>query len=454
MDRIFTTICILFLTVSYVFAQTATVDINVNQATHPVHPTLFGRNNSASDEPSNPLQASDWKYFREAGVRIFRENQGNNTTKYNWRRKLSSHPDWYNNIYSSDWEFEAKSIIDNVPGAQVFYGFQLAGYAAKSDTANFDCWSYDQCSGNDASENWCGAKGSNVCDISRYLEKWNADSTTGIVKHWINDLKLDSTRLKYWNMDNEPEVWCYTHDDVISTSYSAENYLTSYFAVAKKARAMFPGIKLVGPVFTNEWQWYAWNNAKVVGNDGKNYPWVEYFIKRVAEEEKETGIRLLDVLDFHFYPGTDQATTLQLHRIWFDTTWVYNDANGVKLVGKYDWNDEVDKEYIFQRCRQWLTQYIGANHGVSMGLSECGDLYNSDPNVIASFYASTLGVFISEGDVELFTPWTWSTGMWEVLHLFSRYAGSQSFKVTTSNEQNISVYPTFSTLKDTLSLFI
>jgi len=429
-------------------AQNITVTVNVNQPTHTVYPTLFGRNNNTSDDSTKPVSAANWKLYREAGVRLFRENGGNNTTKYNWRRKLDSHPDWYNNVFTHDWDYCAKKILDSTFGTQALFGLQLIGYAAKSTAFNFDCWAYDQCKGGSATSNWC-ANG----DTTKYLERWNADSTTGILTHWFKDLKYDSTRFLYWNMDNEPEAWSGTHDDVVGATFSAENYLTKYFAVTEKARKTFPNIKIVGPVSTNEWQWYAWNNAKVTGTDGKDYPWIEYFIKRVAEEETKTGLRLLDVLDFHFYPASSQANTVQLHRIWFDSTFVYSGANGVKLVGPNAWNSGVNSEYIYSRCRTWLTKYMGANHGVHFGLSECGNIYN-EPNTDASFYASMLGTFMSEGDVELFSPWDWYTGMWEVMHLFSRYSGTQAFKVSTSDEQNVSVYPTLTANKDTLSLFI
>ena len=448
MKKVFLSLMFIGAMVLRVSAQTVTVTVDINQPSHKVYPTLFGRNGSTSDDPSKPVTSAQWKLYRDAGVKIFRENGGNNSTKYNWRRKLTSHPDWYNNVFVHDWDYAAKKIIDSTSGTQALFALQLCGYAAKSTAYNFDCWTYDKCAGDSTGKNWC-ANG----DTSKYLERWTADSTTGILTHWLKDLQYDSTRILYWNMDNEPEVWQGTHDDIINNKLTAEEYLARYFAVTEKARKLFPGIKIVGPVFTNEWQWYSWNNKKVTGSDGKQYPWAEYFIKRVAEEQTRTGLRLLDVLDFHFYPNSNQAATLQLHRVWFDSLWVYPGANGVKLVGPNGWNASVNSEYIYQRCRTWLTKYMGANHNVHFGMSECGDIYN-EPNTAASFYASTLGTFMSEGDVELFTPWTWYTGMWEVLHLFSRNTGTQAFKVTTSDEQNLSVYPTLTANKDTLTLFV
>ncbi|MBY0424737.1 MAG: glycoside hydrolase family 44 protein, partial [Cytophagales bacterium] len=348
-------------------------------------------------------------------------------TKYNWRAKLSSHPDWYNNVYSHDWDYSASQLLAKTTNTKALYGFQLLGYAASNKTNNFNDWAYNGSAWTSAvNNNWAGGGGPTSVggnggngNPNLYLKPWPADSTVGILDHWFSSLGLDSTRLKYWNMDNEPEIWDGTHDDIVTSPMAAETFLQKYFAVAKAARAKFPGIKLTGPVTPNEWQWYAWNNSKVTGTDGNKYPWMEYFIKRIGEEQAASGVRLLDVLDIHVYPGTQSnpALTLQLHNIWFDSTWVYSGANGVKLVGPLGWNASVNKEYFFTRCNNWLRKYIGPNHGVTFGVSEYGAIANNgseDPNIIANWYASHLGTF-ANNKVELFTPWDWYIGQWEVL---------------------------------------
>jgi hypothetical protein len=243
-------------------------------------------------------------------------------------------------------------------------------------------------------------------------------------------------------MDNEPEIWSDTHDDVYPEQPPVEDFMQRYFAVAKKARARFPGIKLVGPVTANEWQWYNWDNDRIAA-DGRYYVWLEYFIKRVGEEQEAGGIRLLDVLDIHFYPGqTKPADIVQLHRVWFDQTYIYPGANGVKRLGPSGWDNSSTREYIFARCRQWLDQYLGPDHGVTLGVTEMG-VNGDNPNVTAVWYASTLGVFADEG-VELFTPWTWKVGMWEVLHLFSRYHQAIRVQATSDRTQNVSAYASLS----------
>jgi hypothetical protein len=390
------------------------------------------------------------------GLRMSRDNGGNNSTKYNWRRKLSSHPDWYNNVYAHDWGFTSQDVQKRMPGVNLLWALQLLGKAARTDSANFDCWDYNQCQWTtDVSKNWAGGG-----DITKYLMDWPADSTVGIFANFFSPvsaggLGLDSTQLRYWNMDNEPEVWSSTHDDVMTTPVSAEAYLAKYFAVAKAARVKFPGVKLVGPVFTNEWQWYAWNNATISGTDGaatRNFCWLEYFIKRVAEEQTASGVRLLDVLDFHFYPGTSNDHDItQLHRVWFDTTYNYPGANGVKNVSG-SWDNNQTKEYVMERSRRWLAKYMGANNNVGFSVSEHGSLTGS-ANAIALWYASVLGTFADQG-ATIFTPWDWYPGQWEVLHLFSNYAKSIRVLSTSGLDSMVSAYSSVNATGDSLTIML
>ncbi|HUG12777.1 MAG TPA: hypothetical protein VMM36_17305, partial [Opitutaceae bacterium] len=49
--------------------------------------------------------------------------------------------------------------------------------------------------------------------------------------------------------------------------------------------------------------------------------------------------------------------------------------------------------------------------------------------------------FMKHG-VEIFTPWSWQPGMWEVLHLFSRYNRSTSVRAVSDDETRVSAYAT------------
>ncbi len=428
-----------------------------------ISPNIYGKNNSLSDNPSSPVTAAAWQRYRDAGITIFRESGGNNSTKYNWRKKLSSHPDWYNNVYSHDWDYAARSLQQNLPAAQGMWTLSLLGWAASNKSNNFNDWNYN-------SSNWWsgvhqnlagggtvnpdgGSKALQAGDPTKYLEQWPADSVVEILRKWMGEggLGYDPNRLLYWNMDNEPEIWSGTHDDVMTQQIPAEEFMQRYFETAKKARALFPDIKLMGPLAANEWQWYNWNN-NAIASEGKNYVWLEYFIKRVAEEQKATGVRLLDLLDIHFYPGeTDPAQVLQLHRVYFDRNYVYPGHNGVHRIG--GWNTSINKEYVFERCREWLEKYMGPDHGVTFSVTETSVSGNLPVMVNTLWYASMLGEFGQRG-VEVFTPWDWRVGMYEVVHLFTRYSHAHAIPGVSSDETLVSAYSSISEDSDSVTVIL
>lgn len=452
----------LFMSVTRTFAQ-VNITIDPTKDVKTISSALYGRNNSIPKESyAQTLSAAEKVQLRESGVQFLREGGGNNATKYNWRKRLSSHPDWYNNVYTNDWDMSVKFLRDSLPAfISGMWSFQLIGKVAATGSANFNDWGYN------GSQWWTGttqnlagggqvnrAGGSAALvngNPNLYLENWNADSTTGILDHWFNTLNIPKQRITYWNMDNEPEIWHGTHDDIVTSTYEAETFMQSYFVVAKKARAKFPAIKLVGPTTANEWQWYNWMN-RIIGADGKYYAWLEFFIKRCAEEQKTSGVRFLDVLDIHFYPSESTPDqVVQLHRVFFDRNYVYSGANGVKNITG-SWDNTQTKEYIFARINDWLTLYFGQNHGIKLGLTEI-DVNNNTPSVVATWYASMLGEFM-KNDVDIFAPWSWKTGMWETLHLFARYNQTQSVQGTSSDEVFVSAYPSVNAAKDSMTVVL
>ncbi len=446
-------------------AQTVTINVDANSGRKPISPYIYGKNNNLSDDPGSPVSTAGLKLMRDAGLRFTRENGGNNDSKYNWRLKLTCHPDWYNNIYPSNWDYVAKILQDSLAGVQAQFGFQLIGKAASNTANNFNDYAYN------GSAWWSGTQqnlagggipngaGGSAASVNGnpnlYLENWPADSTVGILDHWFGSagLSYNSNVLKYWSMDNEPDIWYGTHDDVMPTEPTAEAFMQLYFAVAKKARAKFAGVKLTGPVPASEWQWYSWNNAKITGADGLQYTWLEFFIKRVSEEEAATGIRLLDVIDIHSYPNeTSNADIVQLHRIYFDTTYSYPGSNGVKTTAASGWDNSITQEYVFGRCNRWLDHYMGPNHGVKLAVSEYG-FTNNNANVTSVSYGSVLGTFADNG-VELFSPWYWYPGMWETLHLFSRYGKNTRVASVSTDETSVSGYSSINTANDSLTVIL
>ncbi|KXK33122.1 MAG: T9SS type A sorting domain-containing protein [Flavobacteriales bacterium] len=444
-------------------AAETTIIVSATDNRTTISPYIFGKNNCGPASPGDPVPEAEVIRMRDAGLRFARENTGNNASKYNWKKNISSHPDWYNNVYAHDWTNNALWLQKNLPGIQTMWAFQLTGFAAKTSSANFNDWQYN------GSQWWSGAcqnlAGGGIpndaggCaaktegNPNSYLQLWDADSTTDLLTQWFGT--DDNGQLKvannlYWDMDNEPDIWGDTHDDIFNGQPTPEEFMQRYFDVAHKARTKAPGIKLCGPVPASEWQWYAWDN-KIISAGGKEYVWLEYFIKRCAEEEQATGVRVLDVVDIHSYPGEAQAADiLQGHRVYFDTAYTYPGANGVKLTDPSGWGNSITNENILGRINGWLDQYFGANHGITIGISEYA-LETTDANVMANAYASTLGTFANHG-VEFFSPWYWKPGMWEVMNLFSNYGKTISVKATSSNDNLISAYASVNIANDSLTI--
>lgn len=446
-------------------AQTANITVDANAGRKTISPYIYGKNNNVSDNSSSPTSASEWKFLRDVGLRFSRENGGNNCSRYNWRKKITCHPDWYNNVYQTDWDFQAKKLGDSLPDAQGMWGFQLIGKAASNTSNNFNDWAYNGSSywsgvlqnlaGGGVPNGAGGSVATTAGNPNLYTQNWPADSTVKILDNWfgVGGLGLNNTKIQYWSMDNEADIWSDTHDDVMPTQPTAEAFMQLYFSVAKKARAKFPNIKLTGPVPASEWQWYAWNNAKVLALNGQSYTWLEFFIKRISEEQTASGIRLLDVIDIHSYPNeSNSAEVVQLHRIYFDTTYSYPGANGVKTTAASGWDNTITQEFVFERCNRWLNQYMGPNHGVSFAVSEYG-FTHVNPNVSSVSYASMLGTFADNG-VALFSPWYWNIGMWETMHLFSKYAKTTRVKSVSNQELNVSAYSSVNTTNDSMTVIL
>ena len=447
--------------------STAAIDISVDaqKGIKKISPYLYGRNiDKVSDTKaeSDTTEEAFIAQMLDAGIHMMRANNGNNSTRYNWSHKMTVHPDWFNNVYAHDWDITAKKVLNKMPGVDAMYGFQLTGYAASSTEYNFPDWNWKQEHGSYPSRAFDLAGGGEVSDdgetlikagdASLYNMEWPADSTVAIIPHWKDELKFDMSRFKYWSMDNEMEIWRGTHSD-LDLPVTGDFLVERYIDVAKKARAAWGDIKLTGPVVANEWFWCSvssYNKQDRPKGPDRDYCWLEYFIMKVAEAQKSSGTRLLDVFDIHWYPSEkDYESRVNWHRVLFDTTYNYPGANGIKMVNG-GWDNDNQKEYIFKRINDWLEKYFGKDHGITLGITET-DLNDSDPMVTALIYASFLGTMQDNG-VEIFTPWTWGDGMYETVHLFSRYGHPNRVQSTSSNDSLVSAYSSISNKGDSLTV--
>lgn len=448
-------------------AETILISIDGNATPHKISRYIYGKNNSTNDDSTKATTDSMWTLINESGIGILRENSGNNLTKYNFHRRVASHPDWYNRVHDQNWDYEIQTIQENAPQVQVMYGLPILGWVGANSEYNFKDWDWYISHGNkwlNTAQNVTGKgaepnpdNGKNALvdgDISTYLKEWPTDSCVGILDHWFgeNGLGIDRSKTLYWALDNEPEIWHLTHDDVQKEPVKPEEYIEKYVRVAKAARAKYPDLKLIGPICANEWQWFAGPDRKDLTIDGRYWPWLEYIIKRIAEEEKKCGMKLLDVFALHYYPiNFSDEEILQTHRIYFDENYIYPKANGVKLING-GWDETQSKVYIFKRCQEWMKEYMGEDNIRAFGITETG-IESNDPDINSVWYGSMMGEFMKH-NLEFFIPWSWKTGMWETLHLFARYNKEYYLPSTSENDSIVSVHTSISADKDSMSILL
>jgi hypothetical protein len=135
---------ILLLAITFTSTAQVKITIDANSTKKPVSPYIYGKNNVLPSTYLNNGSNAEVTKANEAGVKLVRQGGGNNSTKYNWRLKLSSHPDWYNNVYDNNWDAAAKNLTDKMPGVQGMWSFQLLGKVAANKQNNFPDWTNNQ----------------------------------------------------------------------------------------------------------------------------------------------------------------------------------------------------------------------------------------------------------------------------------------------------------------------
>jgi Glycoside hydrolase family 44 len=138
---------------------------------------------------------------------------------------------------------------------------------------------------------------------------------------WVTQLKaqaaLQGGRIDHFILDNEPDLWSDTHRDVRTTRLRAADLLQNTKDYAGAIRRAEPGVKIAGPslssLFAMRFTDYDNNNQLYSGGPGSDRalmgggdfaPW---YLKELKNHQNATGEKLLDILDTHYYPQSDNV---------------------------------------------------------------------------------------------------------------------------------------------------
>lgn len=126
--------------------------------------------------------------------------------------------------------------------------------------------------------------------------------------------KLGKKLVFEWILDNEPGLWSSTHRDVHPSPLTYDELLERTIAYGTAIRKADPDAIIAGPTSYGWWEYFYSTKDHDEGIRSKpdrkahgDVPLIAWYLQKLAEHEKKTGVRILDVLDVHIYPQADNV---------------------------------------------------------------------------------------------------------------------------------------------------
>lgn len=150
--------------------------------------------------------------------------------------------------------------------------------------------------------------------------------------------------VRFYNLDNEPALWNYTHRDVHPAPLSYDELRDRTWQYAAAIKAADPGAQTLGPAEYG-WSGYfysaldmaaggAWWNTRPDRRAHGDVELIAWYLQQMRAYEQSNGVRILDYLDLHCYPqgggvalsaagdAATQALRLRSTRSLWDPTYV------------------------------------------------------------------------------------------------------------------------------------
>ncbi len=299
------------------------LNIEAGQAGRAISPYIYG-----------VAYAYDY-YITKAGIQLNRWG-GNLATRYNWELGNALNTGRYPNFSNSDNQQSSeqdkkpsgaadKFIADSTKaGSSVLMTIPAMGYVAKdskSQSGYVPKRSGQAINPNGAITGYDPATNREATSLPLYPRKNaafqfppNLNDNAVYADEWLNHLvktfgTASNNGVKFYAIDNEPDLWSETHTDVSPALMGYDALLKRYLEYANVVREQDPSAKILGPVLSSPSRLNYSPLDAATGNADRrahgDQPFIEWWLSQLRANDEKKNQRTLDVLDVHYYPGSE-----------------------------------------------------------------------------------------------------------------------------------------------------
>jgi mannan endo-1,4-beta-mannosidase len=284
--------------------------IDTSRDTLAISPYIYGTNGQSPDRPANITA-------RRLG--------GNRLTGYNWENNASNMGMDYDQSNSNDayltWVAGIPDALASVPGIvlRAFHDTSLAmgcyslltlpaaGFVARDKNGPVT----------DA-EAAPSARFRTIAMTKGGAFALTPDTSDGMVyvDEEVNALVTQygsaatETGIRGYAVDNEPALWPSTHPRIHPEQTTCAEVIRKNAALARAVKAVDPAAQIFGGVFYGFNEQYNMQQAPDWSSYSRYGRYVNAFLANLRDSSAAAGMRLLDVLDLHWYPDLNRPVAL------------------------------------------------------------------------------------------------------------------------------------------------
>jgi hypothetical protein len=439
------------LLVSFIFCASAaatnisvTYTINTEIGRTPISPYIYG---------SNWGSGTDYTIRRSGGNRL---------TTYNWENNFSNAGnDWYysnDNLLSSSMT-PGKAITDfhdlSVSQGQAsILTLQMADYVSADANGNINLTT--ETAPSSRFKKVVFVKGNPFCSPT---DNPDGNDPNVYMDEFVNFLVSkygyagDPNGVKFYCLDNEPDLWSNTHPEVHPNDVNCAEYKDKSVELSIAVKNIDPNTRMLGPVSYGFTGYYSFQDAPDWSSVKGSYAWfLDYYLDKMEANSVVAGKRLLDALDIHWYPEAQDGAGNRITNT-VNTTAMYNAR---MQAPRTLW----DTSYVWPNGEtSWINQWFSSYLPLIPKLKNSIDTYYPDTNLAITEYAygnedhwscgiattDVLGIFGKYG-VYIASYWGDGTYIDAAIKLYRNYDGDKStfgdieVHSTISNKVDSSIY--------------